>query len=171
MGTGIVSILLHQLPYTHPSLLILSYIVFGLNTVLFTLAFLVSLARYILYPEIWTVMIRHPTQSLFLGTLPMGFATLINMLVLACVPAWGDWAITLAWTLWWIDAAVSVGICCGLAWFMYADSIPPPLPTYTALIDALWPHNGLETLRRPSFHASPNPPGTGSQCTKALCRQ
>jgi hypothetical protein len=35
-------------------------------------------------------MIRHPTQSLFLGTFPMGLATIINMVVFVCVPAWGD---------------------------------------------------------------------------------
>jgi hypothetical protein len=34
-------------------------------------------------------MIRHPAQSLFIGTFPMGLATIINMIVFVCVPAWG----------------------------------------------------------------------------------
>ena len=28
-----------------------------------------------------------------------------------CVPAWGPWAVTLAWTLWWIDVVISVMTC------------------------------------------------------------
>lgn len=56
-------------------------------------------------------MIRHPVQSLFVGTFPMGLATIINMIVFVCVPAWDFWATTLAWTLWWIDAVISVMTC------------------------------------------------------------
>ena len=40
-------------------------------------------------------MIRHPAQSLFLGTFPMGLATIVNMIVFVCVPAWGPWTIQL----------------------------------------------------------------------------
>lgn len=38
----------------------------------------------------------------------MGLATIINMIVFVCVPAWGPWAATLAWTLWWIDVVLSL---------------------------------------------------------------
>ena len=41
----------------------------------------------------------------------MGLATIINMTVFVCVPAWGPWAATLAWTLWWIDVVISVACC------------------------------------------------------------
>jgi hypothetical protein len=51
--------------------------------------------RYSLYPALWTAMIRHPTQSLFLGTFPMGLAMIINMIVFVCVPVWGDRIVTL----------------------------------------------------------------------------
>jgi len=40
-------------------------------------------------------MLRHPAQSLFLGTFPMGLATLVNMTVFVCVPAWGGGALKL----------------------------------------------------------------------------
>ncbi|KAI9825079.1 MAG: hypothetical protein M1832_001399 [Thelocarpon impressellum] len=111
MGTGIVSILLFNLPYNAHWLYWLSVIAFALNAVLFAVALVMSLLRYTLYPELWGAMIRHPTQSLFLGTFPMGFATLVNMVVYVCVPAWGPWAITLAWSTWWIDVAISVAVC------------------------------------------------------------
>ncbi|KAK8910614.1 hypothetical protein QC760_001554 [Botrytis cinerea] len=111
MGTGIVSILLHNLPYNGAWLKYISVIIFVFNIFLFCTFLAISLARYILYPQIWTAMIRHPAQSLFLGTFPMGLATIINMTVFVCVPAWGGWVVYLAWTLWWIDAIISVATC------------------------------------------------------------
>ena len=41
----------------------------------------------------------------------MGLATIVNMIVFVCVPAWGNGAATLAWTLWWIDVVLSVACC------------------------------------------------------------
>jgi len=91
MGTGIVSILLHNLPYNGAWLYWLSVAIFALNVILFILFTIISAVRYVLWPEIWTAMVRHPAQSLFLGTFPMGLATIINMIVFVCVPAWGTW--------------------------------------------------------------------------------
>lgn len=110
MGTGIVSILLISIPYQAHWLYYLSIVFFLLNTVLFFSAFTISVLRYTLYPEIWGVMIRDPTNSLFLGTIPMGFATLVNMWIRVCVPAWGSWAATVAWVGWMVDAIVSAGV-------------------------------------------------------------
>lgn len=75
MGTGIVSILLFNLPWNGYWLHIISYIFFALNILLFTIFCIISLLRYTLYPEIWMAMISHPAQSLFLGCFPMGFAS------------------------------------------------------------------------------------------------
>ena len=95
MGTGIVSVLLHNLPYNGDWLYWISVVVFCLNVALFITFTFISIVRYTVFPEIWTVMIRHPQQSLFLGTFPMGLATIINMVVFVCVPAWGDGAVKL----------------------------------------------------------------------------
>ena len=118
MGTGIVSILLHNLPYNAIWLFWISVVLFVLNIALFVAFTCVSILRYTMYPEIWGAMIRHPTQSLFLGTFPMGFATIINMVVFVCVPSWGEWVITVAWAMWWIDAAISVATCFYLPFVM-----------------------------------------------------
>lgn len=75
MGTGIVSILLHNLPYNAAWLQYISYAFFGLNVLLFVIFLGLSIARYALYPEIWGAMISHPGQSLFLGCFPMAFAS------------------------------------------------------------------------------------------------
>ncbi|KAF9639206.1 hypothetical protein BFW01_g10103 [Lasiodiplodia theobromae] len=111
MGTGIVSILLHNLPYNGAWLYWLSVSLFATNVLLFTLFLAISTLRYTLYPRIWTAMINHPAQSLFLGTFPMGLATIINMTVYVCVPAWGPSFARLAWALWWLDAALSLATC------------------------------------------------------------
>lgn len=111
MGTGVVSILLHNLPYNAAWLRYIAVCVFALNVALFFAFLTASITRYTAFPGIFLDMLRHPTQSLFLGTFPMGFATICNMFVFACVPAWGPWAMNLAWAMWWLDAVLAVTIC------------------------------------------------------------
>lgn len=122
MGTGIVSILLHNLPYNGTWIYWVSVIFFILNVILFVTFFVISVARYAMYPEIWRVMICHPTQSLFLGTFPMGLATIINMVVFVCVPAWGPHAIALAWALWWLDVVIAVMVCFWMPFMLYVTA-------------------------------------------------
>ncbi|UNI21829.1 Plasma membrane sulfite pump involved in sulfite metabolism [Purpureocillium takamizusanense] len=110
MGTGIVSVLLHNLPWNGAWLQYVSYVFFAANVGLFVVFLAISLLRYTLYPEIWRAMISHPGQSLFLGCFPMGFATIINMMIFCCRP-WGDWVVHLAWAFWWIDALLSMATC------------------------------------------------------------
>lgn len=111
MGTGVASILLHNLPYNGRWLYWISVAIFCLNIVLFLIFLAISVLRYVMFRGLFFFMIRHPVQSLFIGTFPMGLATIINMIVFVCVPAWGPWATTLAWTLWWIDAVIALTTC------------------------------------------------------------
>ena len=135
MGTGIVAILLHNLPYNGVWLYWLSVVIFALNVLLFVLFTVLSALRYTMYPEVWGALMRHPVQSLFLGTFPMGrilrlcqsdgnqltftgLATLVNLFVYICVPSWGPRAVPVAWTFWWIDTAIAVAICFYLPFVM-----------------------------------------------------
>lgn len=124
MGTGIVSILLNTMPYNAIWLYYLSIFVFALNVAFFVVILAITLLRYILYPEIFGVMVTHPVQSLFLGTFPMGLATIINMFCLVCVPAWGDKAAYLIWAIWIFDAAVSVVVAIGIPFILYEPLAP-----------------------------------------------
>ena len=119
MGTGIVSTLLHQMPYNSSWLGIVSVIFFVLNIVLFIGFSIISLFRYTLYPQLWVTTLRHPQQNLFLGTIPTGLATLINMTVLVCVPVWGQGMATFAWVLWWIDIVLAVMSCFYMTLMVY----------------------------------------------------
>lgn len=118
MSTGVVSIQLHQLPYNGNWLQIISVIFFVLNLTLFILFSVITFLRYLFYPKIFPVVLRHPHQSLFLATFPVGLATIINMTVLVCVPVWGHGMAILAWVLWWIISALALTTCFHLTWVM-----------------------------------------------------
>ncbi|KAJ5392483.1 hypothetical protein N7509_007973 [Penicillium cosmopolitanum] len=133
MGTGIVSILLHNLPYNGIWLYWISVVIFALNVLLFALGTIISFLRYTLYPEIFTVMITHPVQSMFIGTFPMGLATIINMVVFVCVPVWGEWVRYFAWGLWIFDAVVSVLTALSLPFILMANGSETHLSSMTAV--------------------------------------
>lgn len=132
MGTGIVSILLITIPFKSRWLYWISVIFFVLNTLLFSAAFLTSVLRYTLYPEIWSVMIADETNSLFLGTIPMGFATLVECWIFLCVPYWEAWSITFAWTCWMIDCVVAAAVTVSLTVLLISKSHQQPLHRITA---------------------------------------
>ena len=62
MGTGIVSILLHAIPWQAAWLHYLSVIVFILNIALFLGILTATLMRVGLYPSLWFLALRHPVQ-------------------------------------------------------------------------------------------------------------
>lgn len=119
MGTGIVSILLWSLPYQFNGLRTIANIIFVLNIVLFILFLSLSLARYVVWPKLFLLMLFHPSQSLFLGTFAMGFTTIVNICALSAAPSWGHGFTIFTWTLWWIEAVVSVLICVGLPFLQF----------------------------------------------------
>ncbi|KAK5047789.1 hypothetical protein LTR84_006454 [Exophiala bonariae] len=132
MGTGIVSVLLISIPFKAAWLYWLSVAFFILNAVLFTCAFLISVLRYTLYPEIWSVMIADPTNSLFLGTVPMGFATLLQSWIWLCCPYWGYWSVTVAWAMWMVDAVVAVAVTVSLPFLLMSRAQRQELDRITA---------------------------------------
>ncbi|ORX95141.1 sulfite transporter Ssu2 [Clohesyomyces aquaticus] len=132
MGTGIVSLLFITIPFKSDWLYWLSVLFFGLNTVLFSTALTVSILRYTLYPEIWSVMIADSTNSLFLGTIPMGFATLVEAWIFLCIPYWGPWAVTFAWVCWMIDCIVAVAVTISLTVMLISATHQQALHRITA---------------------------------------
>ncbi|KAF2802214.1 sulfite transporter Ssu2 [Mytilinidion resinicola] len=132
MGTGIVSLLFITIPFQSDWLYWMSVVFFALNTLLFALAFVISILRYTLYPAIWTVMINDSTNSLFLGTIPMGFATLVESWIFLCIPYWGPWAIKFAWVCWMIDCIVAGAVTVSLTFLLISQSHQQALDRITA---------------------------------------
>lgn len=110
MGTGVVASFLFVIPWQASWLYYLGIVLFILNVILFFAFLLISILRYTIWPEIWGVMIQDSTNSLFLATIPIGFATLIELWIFVCVPAWDTWAQYIAWAGWMIDAILAVSV-------------------------------------------------------------
>lgn len=141
MGTGATSALIHNFPYGNgnPFIRIFTLVIFFLNLVLFILISVATAARYALFPDVWSKMLRHPAQSLFVGAIPMGFATLINIALVSDTRLGTPSRIQLAqdmnqetgigglgflyflWGCWWVDSIVSVLCAFGMVYTMYVD--------------------------------------------------
>ena len=68
----------------------------------------------------------------------MSLATIINMIVFVCVPAWGPWAAILAWALWWVDVVLAIATNFYMPFIvMYKHKVIFP----TALYYCLWLEN------------------------------
>ena len=108
MGTGILSILLHTSPHKFRGEAIIGTVLYLLNVFLFTAFSVLSLARYTIFPWAFRRMLCHSSQSLFLGTIPMGLATIVNATVIIAVPKFGQWAVDVSWALWWVDVLLTL---------------------------------------------------------------
>ncbi|KAI0821619.1 voltage-dependent anion channel [Trametes gibbosa] len=122
MGTGVVSALIHNFPYHNDSLALklAALVMFLVNLALFVFVCICTVLRYIMFPEVWSMMLSHPAQSLFIGCFPMGAATLINA-ALNLNQDWGFGGEPFLWTLWgfwWLDSAVSYAIAFGMLYTM-----------------------------------------------------
>ncbi|MGE8043435.1 TDT family transporter [Pseudomonas monteilii] len=112
MGTGILALLLGQLPDAGASLSYLGTGLWQFSAVLFVLFTGLYLARWVLFFDEARRIVEHPTASMFLGTIPMALATLINGLLQYGLPAWGTAVMPWAQALWWLDVALA--IACGV---------------------------------------------------------
>ncbi|KAK0495281.1 voltage-dependent anion channel [Armillaria luteobubalina] len=123
MGTGAVDILFHVFPYGKGSqgMKIMTLIFFFLNLSLFIVFAFISLVRYIMFPDTWGIMIRHPVQSLYTGTFPMGSITILTIAVGLIHDDYnfgGKPFMYVLWSFWWIDVLCSFLCCFGVLHYM-----------------------------------------------------
>ncbi|KAJ1036083.1 hypothetical protein NDA18_000228 [Ustilago nuda] len=80
MGTGVQATLLNLLPWASiHSGLRWPALCFLLGDIMIFILFLCAFfARYLMYPEVLFLTIKHPQKSMFLGTLPMALITIIS---------------------------------------------------------------------------------------------
>ncbi|KAG8858916.1 Plasma membrane sulfite pump involved in sulfite metabolism [Serendipita sp. 411] len=120
MGTGVVGILIFNLPFGDQGIrttVASAFLI--LNIVIFMTFLLASIARYALFPQIWMLMIHEPIQSLFLGCFPMALATIISATVsISLVHTRLRSLIMFLWGLWWFDLALSFASCILLPYIM-----------------------------------------------------
>ena len=113
MGTGILALALPQVPGLGPALKPVGEALWFFNIALFTLFSGLYASRWMLFGHEARRIFGHNTVSMFIGTIPMGLATIINGLIAFGLPRFGAGVIPIAEVLWWIDVAMS--LACGVA--------------------------------------------------------
>jgi C4-dicarboxylate transporter/malic acid transport protein len=113
MGTGILSLVLPQIPVIGPSLIGAGEALWMANIALFAVFSTLYAAHWALFPHEARRVFGHSVVSMFFGTIPMGLATIINGFVVFGLPLLGEGAIAIASGLWVADAAMS--LACGVA--------------------------------------------------------
>ncbi|KAK5110997.1 hypothetical protein LTR62_005372 [Meristemomyces frigidus] len=113
MNTGILSMLMHQLPYQFHGLDILSTIMFVFNLFLFTLFFAILLLRIILYPKaIASALTSDLTELSLTGAVPIAWFTLLAQVgITVSTASWGGGPFfVVACVMFWIGTTVMVCI-------------------------------------------------------------
>ncbi|TRX72969.1 TDT family transporter [Pseudomonas mangiferae] len=119
MGTGVLALVLANLPGGLPGQQALAEALWWLASLLFLLFGGLFAARLLLFRDTLAPMLLHPVQSMFLGAIPMGLATLIGGLLRFGAPRWGGAVYELAHSLWWLDAALACGSALLVPYLMF----------------------------------------------------
>jgi C4-dicarboxylate transporter/malic acid transport protein len=119
MGTGILALALPQVPGAGPTLRPIGEGLWLFNIGLFTLFTILYSARWAMFWHEAKRIFSHDNVSMFVGTIPMGLATIINGFLLFGLPRWGESMIFVAQTLWWIDVILSLGCGVLIPYFMF----------------------------------------------------
>jgi C4-dicarboxylate transporter/malic acid transport protein len=119
MGTGILALALPQLPGAGPTLRAIGEGLWLFNIGLFTLFTVLYTARWMLFWDEAKRIFSHNIVSMFIGTIPMGLATIINGFLFFGLPRWGESMVDVAQVLWWIDVAMSIGCGVLIPYFMF----------------------------------------------------
>ena len=112
MGTGILALVLPQVPTIGPALIGVGQALWMANIALFAVFSTLYAARWTMFPHEARRVFGHSVVSMFFGTIPMGLATIINGFVVFGLPLFGERAIAIAAGLWVIDVAMS--LACGV---------------------------------------------------------
>ncbi len=113
MGTGILAIALSQFQADVPMLHPVAEGLWMFNIALFALFAGLYAARWIFFFDGAKRIFGHSVVSMFFGCIPMGLATIVNGFLIFGLPRYGEVAVGIAETLWWIDVAMAAA--CGVA--------------------------------------------------------
>ncbi|QUY36603.1 TDT family transporter [Acinetobacter junii] len=120
MGTGVVAMILAQLPFASSVLFMLATKLWQFNILLFITFSILYGLRWLLFPIEAKQILNHPNMSLFLGAIPMGLATIANGFLSFGVHLYGDIAIQIATYLWYLDVFLAVLIAWVVPFCMFS---------------------------------------------------
>ncbi|WP_217433621.1 TDT family transporter [Caulobacter sp. S45] len=119
MGTGVLALILPQLPRVGATLRPLGEGLWWFDVALFLLFSGLYGARWVLFGHEARRIFGHSVVSMFIGTIPMGLATLLNGALAFALPRFGGAVVPVVETFWWLDVAMSVACGVGIPYLMF----------------------------------------------------
>ncbi|KAK9474935.1 voltage-dependent anion channel [Dipodascopsis tothii] len=115
MGTGISGSILMNFPYPARWLHGIGVAFWGVAAFELAVLSVATVLRFILYPELWKIIIHHPLQSLFLSCIPMAYASVI----MDIIALFGTRAVWAMYGLWIFNVVMSLLCAWLMVFYMY----------------------------------------------------
>jgi len=119
MGTGVVALIVSEFPMLKALTWQLGTGLWYFNILLFVLFSVLYGLRWAFYPHEAKQIFQHPSMSLFLGTIPMALATILNGFLKYGQFIYGDTAVQIAQTLWYADVVLALLVAWAVPFAMY----------------------------------------------------
>ena len=119
MGTGVLALVLPQLPGVGSSLRPLGEGLWWFDVGLFVLFSALYAARWMLFGHEARRIFGHSVVSMFIGTIPMGLATILNGALAFALPHFGGDVVGWVQAFWWLDVAMAVACGVGIPFLMF----------------------------------------------------
>ena len=119
MGTGVLALILPQLPGIGVVLQPVAEGLWWFDVVLFLLFSGLYAARWTLFGHEARRIFAHSVVSMFIGTIPMGLATILSGALAFALPRFGSGVIPVVEALWWLDVALAVACGVGIPYLMF----------------------------------------------------
>ena len=119
MGTGVVALIVSEFPMLKALTWQLGTGLWYFNILLFVLFTVLYGLRWAFYPHEAKQIFQHPSMSLFLGTIPMALATILNGFLKYGQFIYGDTAVQIAQTLWYADVVLALLVAWAVPFAMY----------------------------------------------------
>lgn len=119
MGTGVVALIVSEFPMLKALTWQLGTGLWYFNILLFVLFSVLYGLRWAFYPHEAKQIFQHPSMSLFLGTIPMALATILNGFLKYGQPIYGDTAVQIAQMLWYVDVVLALLVAWAVPFAMY----------------------------------------------------
>jgi len=119
MGTGVVALIVSAFPMLKAFTWQLGTGLWYFNILLFVLFSVLYGLHWAFYPHEAKQIFQHPSMSLFLGTIPMALATILNGFLKYGQPIYGDTAVQIAQTLWYANIVLALLVAWAVPFAMY----------------------------------------------------
>lgn len=119
MGTGVVALIVSEFPMIKALTWQLGTGLWYFNILLFVLFSVLYGLRWAFYLHEAKQIFQHPSMSLFLGTIPMALATILNGFLKYGQPIYGDTAVQIAQTLWYANIVLALLVAWAVPFAMY----------------------------------------------------